>query len=58
MSYASALAIFIFVLTPLLLPLTISGVHAIAKWRRSLRTAVRTPVQRVVPSPLTNGEPT
>jgi hypothetical protein len=39
MSYVSAFATFILVLTPLLLPLTISGVHVVAKWRRSLRTA-------------------
>ena len=42
MSNASAFAIFI--LSPLLLPLTISGVHAIAKWRRSLQTALRNTV--------------
>ena len=37
----SAFAIFILVLSPLLIPLTITGVHAIADWRRSLRTALR-----------------
>jgi hypothetical protein len=40
MSYFSALAIFIFVLSPLLIPLTISGVHAIAKLRRNSRSAL------------------
>jgi hypothetical protein len=39
MSYVSAFAILVFVLSPLLIPLTITGVHAIAKWRRNLRTA-------------------
>ncbi|MCW2625015.1 hypothetical protein [Mycobacterium sp.] len=41
MSNASAVAIFILVLSPLLLPMTVSGVHAIAKWRRHLRTALK-----------------
>jgi hypothetical protein len=41
MSNVSAFAIFILVLSPLLIPLTITGVHAIADWRRSLRTALR-----------------
>ena len=40
MSNVSAIAIFIVVLSPLLLPLTITGVHAIATWRRNLRTAL------------------
>ena len=40
MSNASAVAIFILVLSPLLLPLTITGVHAIAEWRRNLRSAL------------------
>jgi hypothetical protein len=40
MSNVSAVAIFILVLSPLLIPLTITGVHAIAKWRRNLRTAL------------------
>jgi hypothetical protein len=39
MSNVSAFAIFILVLSPLLLPLTITGVHAIADWHRDLRTA-------------------
>jgi hypothetical protein len=41
MSNASAFAIFILVLSPLLIPLTITGVHAIADWRRSLRTPLK-----------------
>ena len=41
MSNISAVAIFILVLSPLLIPLTITGVHAIADWRRSLRTALK-----------------
>jgi hypothetical protein len=41
MSNASAFAIFILALSPLLLPLTISGVHVIARWRRSLRTVLK-----------------
>jgi hypothetical protein len=41
MSNVSAFAIFILVLSPLLIPLTITGVHAIADWRRSLRTALK-----------------
>jgi hypothetical protein len=41
MSNVSAFAIFILVLSPLLLPLTITGVHAIADWRRNLRTALK-----------------
>jgi hypothetical protein len=41
MSNASAVAIFILVLSPLVLPLTVSGVHAIAKRRRNLRTALK-----------------
>ena len=41
MANVSAFAIFILVLSPLLLPLTITSVHAIAKWRRSLRTALK-----------------
>ena len=41
MSNVSAFAIFILVLSPLLIPLAITGVHAIADWRRSLRTALR-----------------
>ena len=41
MSNVSAFAIFILVLSPLLIPLTITGVHAIADWRRSLRSALK-----------------
>ena len=40
MSNASAIAIFILVLSPVLIPLAITGGHAIAKWRRNLRTAL------------------
>jgi hypothetical protein len=40
MSNVSAVAIFILVLSPVLIPLTITGVHAIATWRRTLRTAL------------------
>lgn len=36
MSYVSAIAIFILVLSPLLIPLIITGVHAIAKLRRGV----------------------
>jgi hypothetical protein len=52
MSNASAFAIFILVLSPLLLPLTISGVHAFAKRRRNLRIApaVSDPTSRAVTS--------
>jgi hypothetical protein len=39
MSYVSAVAIFVFILSPLLVPLTVSGVHANTKWRRNSRTA-------------------
>jgi hypothetical protein len=46
MSNASAFAIFILVLSPLLIPLTITGVHAIADWRRSLRTPLKNTSQR------------
>jgi hypothetical protein len=50
MSNVSGFAIFILVLSPLLLPLTVSGVHAIAKWRRDLRTALKNtaPLSRAV----------
>jgi hypothetical protein len=41
MSNVSAVAIFILVLSPLLIPLTITGVHAIADWRRNLRSALK-----------------
>ena len=41
MSNVSAFAIFILVLSPLLIPLAITGVHAIADWRRSSRTALK-----------------
>jgi hypothetical protein len=41
MSNVSAVAIFILVLSPLLIPLTITGVHAIAEWRRKLRSALK-----------------
>jgi hypothetical protein len=41
MSNVSAVAIFILVLSPLLLPLTITGVHAIAEWRRNFRSALK-----------------
>jgi hypothetical protein len=41
MSNVSAFAIFILVLSPLLIPLTITGVHAIGDWRRNLRTALK-----------------
>ena len=41
MSNFTALAIFIFVLSPVLIPLTITGVHAIAAWRRNLRSALK-----------------
>jgi hypothetical protein len=40
MANASAFAIFIVVLSPLLLPLTISAVHAVAKVLRNLRDAL------------------
>jgi hypothetical protein len=52
MSYASAFAIFILVLSPLLLPLTISGVHAFAKLRRNLRITptITGPTTRAVTS--------
>ena len=45
MSNVSAIAIFLLVLSPLLIPLTITGVHAIATWRRTLRTAQPTPAR-------------
>jgi hypothetical protein len=41
MSNVSAFAIFILALSPLLIPLTITGAHAIATWRRSFRTALK-----------------
>jgi hypothetical protein len=41
MSNVSAFAIFILVLSPLLIPLTITGVHAIAEWRRNLQSALK-----------------
>jgi hypothetical protein len=41
MSNVGAFATFILVLSPLLIPLTITGLHAIADWRRSLRTALK-----------------
>jgi hypothetical protein len=52
MSNVGAIAIFILVLSPLLIPLTITGVHAIADWRRSLRTALKNtgPKSRAVTS--------
>jgi hypothetical protein len=52
MSNASAFAIFMLVLSPLLLPLTISGVHAFAKLRRNLRIAptISGPKSRAVTS--------
>jgi hypothetical protein len=39
MSNVSAFAILILILSPLLLPLAISGVHAFAELRRNLRIA-------------------
>jgi hypothetical protein len=41
MSNVSAFAIFILVLSPLLIPLTITGVHAMGTWRRNLRTSLK-----------------
>ena len=41
MSNVSTVAILILVLFPLLIPLTITGVHAVAKWRRNLRPALK-----------------
>jgi hypothetical protein len=35
MSYVSAVAILLLVVSPLLIPLSVSGVHAIANWRRN-----------------------
>jgi hypothetical protein len=55
MSNVSALAIFILVLSPLLIPLTITGVHAIAEWRRSLRTALKNTRPKSAPSPVIDG---
>jgi hypothetical protein len=50
MSNVSAVAVFVLVLSPLLIPLTITGVHAIAKWRRNFRTVrkVTAPQSRAV----------
>jgi hypothetical protein len=39
MSYVTAVAILTLVLSPLLIPLTITGVHAIADLRRNWRSA-------------------
>jgi hypothetical protein len=39
MSYATAVAMLILVLSPVLIPLTITSVHAIADWRRNWRSA-------------------
>jgi hypothetical protein len=38
MSYFSVIAFVIFVLFPLLIPLAVTGVHAIAKWRLKFGT--------------------
>jgi hypothetical protein len=38
MSYVSAVAVFVLVLFPVFIPLTVTGVHAIAKWRQNFRT--------------------
>ncbi|MDT5092400.1 MAG: hypothetical protein QOH60_1763 [Mycobacterium sp.] len=56
MSIISAFAILLFVLSPVLIPLTVSGVHAIAKWRRNSRTARKTsgPPSRAI-TPFVNG---
>jgi hypothetical protein len=40
MSYASAVAILILVLSPVLIPLTITAVHTVADWRRNKRSAL------------------
>jgi hypothetical protein len=50
MTYFTAIALMIFVITPVLVPLVITGAHAIANWRRtpgSLRP-VTNPERRVV----------
>jgi hypothetical protein len=52
MSYISALGIFLLVLSPLLVPLTISAVHAVADWRRhleGLRTVIGRKTRAITP---------
>jgi hypothetical protein len=50
MSNVSAFAIFVLVLSPLLIPLTITGAHAIGDWRRNLRSVLKNagPTSRAV----------
>jgi hypothetical protein len=55
MSYVGPFAILIIVLSPLLVPVTVTGVHAIANWRRNfalLQQSVRARIRAVYQSVL------